>query len=152
MRNHGYSKHKLYQVWVNMKARCYDPNNNRSERYSGRGITVCKEWLNSAVFINWALMVGWEDGLQIDRKDNDGNYEPGNCRFVTSRENAINKGMRSDNKSGYIGVSWSKRSKKWLSVIKVDGKQKYLGLFSSPRMAACRRDVEAMMIGYRTNF
>ena len=66
------------------------PKKNRV-RYGERGIRVCDEWLHFANFEKWAMEHGWRRGLQIDRIDNDGNYEPSNCRIVTCRENAYHK-------------------------------------------------------------
>jgi len=81
---HGYRKHALYTVWLNCKARCYYPKHKSYKNYGGRGITVCTEWRNdSAAFIEWALTNGWKKGLTIDRRNNDGNYTPQNCRFVS---------------------------------------------------------------------
>ena len=89
---HGFRHHPLYTVWRHMKNRCANSNNWAYKWYGGRGITVCDKWINDAkAFILWALDNGWEKGLQIDRIDNDGNYEPSNCRFVTPKENANNR-------------------------------------------------------------
>jgi hypothetical protein len=67
-----------------MLVRCYNPENNNYHNYGGRGIRVCDEWRQSRdAFKNWAIANGWERGLQIDRIDNDGDYEPGNCMFTT---------------------------------------------------------------------
>lgn len=84
---HGKSRHPLYFVWKNMVRRCCDPTINRYERYGGRGISVCSEWLDVNRFIEWAESAGWTEGLQIDRINNDGDYAPHNCRFVTAKEN-----------------------------------------------------------------
>ncbi len=89
---HGFSKHPLYRVRVGMIARCHNPKNTHFYCYGGRGITVCREWRDDREsFFLWALANGWEPGLDIDRRDNDGNYEPGNCRFVTPAVNARNR-------------------------------------------------------------
>lgn len=80
----------LSDVWRAMKERCYYSKNNHYNRYGGRGITVCKEWKDSFLtFYKWAKDKH-EKGLQIDRRDNDGNYCPENCRFVTGIENIRN--------------------------------------------------------------
>ena len=73
---------KLYSVWTTMMHRCYDEKRIKYRDYGGRGIKVCKEWHNPNSFISWAEAHGWSEGLQLDRKDNDGNYSPENCRFV----------------------------------------------------------------------
>jgi hypothetical protein len=75
--------HPLYIVWSNLKRRCYKPKQTKYQYYGGRGIKVCDEWKNSfKEFFDWATKNGWNDGLQIDRKDNNGDYCPTNCRFV----------------------------------------------------------------------
>jgi hypothetical protein len=77
----------LYQVWNNMIQRCDYPQSSAWRWYGGRGISVCTEWYNAKVFLDWALAHGWQPGLQIDRIDNDGDYQPENCRFITRAEN-----------------------------------------------------------------
>jgi len=67
-----------------MKDRCLRNTDKGYDGYGGRGITICEEWINSyESFIRWGMSNGWEKGLLIDRINNDGNYEPANCRFVT---------------------------------------------------------------------
>ena len=84
---------KLERVFHGMKSRCYNPNSLEYHNYGGRGIRICDEWLEDVnKFIKWALSHGWKPGLQIDRHPNrNGNYEPGNCRCVTSEDNNNNK-------------------------------------------------------------
>jgi DNA-binding transcriptional regulator YiaG len=75
-----------------MTNRCYNPNDRSFKHYGGRGIKICEEWRNDyRLFEIWALKNGYKKGLQIDRKNNDGDYEPGNCKFSTSTENNRNK-------------------------------------------------------------
>lgn len=82
----------IYMLRYNMVRRCTDPKNKEYHMYGGRGITVCDLWMQSAdLFIKWALLEGWKRGLQIDRIDNDGNYTPENCRFVTRKDNCRNR-------------------------------------------------------------
>lgn len=93
----GCSKHRLshtpiYWLWTNIKKRCFNPSSTRFFNYGGRGITMCDEWNYSFLsFCEWALNNGWEVGKQIDRINNNGNYEPTNCRFVTPKENTRNR-------------------------------------------------------------
>ena len=88
---HGESKTKLYNVWNGMMTRCNNPKSDHFYRYGGRGIKVCDEWLhNYTAFRDWALSHGYEDGLTIDRIDVDGNYNPDNCRWITSAEQMKN--------------------------------------------------------------
>ena len=85
---HGISKTKLYNVFYNMKDRCYNPNCRAYKDYGGRGIKICEEWLEDVVtFYNWAMMNGYKEGLSVDRINVDGDYEPNNCRWVTISEN-----------------------------------------------------------------
>lgn len=84
-------EHRLYRVWEHMKERCSNPNCKAFKWYGGRGISVCKEWReNFKMFYDWAK-TKHKKGLQIDRRDNDGNYTPENCRFVTHLENMRNR-------------------------------------------------------------
>ena len=91
---HGYSvtHPKLFLVWETMRSRCKNPHRQKYNDYGGRGISVCKEWDEDCeAFCKWALENGYKDGLQIDRIDNDGDYCPDNCRFVTPKQNSRNR-------------------------------------------------------------
>lgn len=78
-----------------MKARCRDKSYPSFHRYGGRGITICDDWKNNFVaFYDWAIENGYSDDLEIDRINNDGNYEPNNCRWVTKSENASNRELK----------------------------------------------------------
>lgn len=75
-----------------MKQRCTNPNKINYARYGGRGIKVCSEWMESfEAFYEWATTHGYKDDLSLDRINNDGNYEPGNCRWATPKEQAANR-------------------------------------------------------------
>ena len=88
---HGMSKTKTYKNWIGVLMRCYNKNNLEYHNYGGRGIIVCDEWKNSfSCFYNWCKNKYFENA-QLNRINNDGNYEPDNCRFVTPKENNRNK-------------------------------------------------------------
>lgn len=79
---------RLYRRWSRMKERCYNPNCDNYKNYGAKGISMCDEWRNDFVaFEKWAKANGFKEELQIDREDNDGNYEPSNCSFVSPATN-----------------------------------------------------------------
>jgi len=88
---HGMAGTKVYNTWARMKARCYDKNNPKYNEWGGRGVTICDEWLHD--FETFYEYVGNEPSKshQIDRINNNKNYEPGNVHWVTGTENARNK-------------------------------------------------------------
>lgn len=88
---HGVRYHPLYDVWWLIKDRCENPNRSGYENYGGRGIRMCDEWHDVVTFISWAENNGYQEGLEIDRIDVNGDYEPSNCRFVTHKQNANNR-------------------------------------------------------------
>lgn len=91
---HGFcaSNPKLYAAWKAMRERCNNSHRERYGDYGGRGIKVCDEWNSSAKeFCEWAIANGYKEGLRIDRIDNDGDYCPENCRWITSKENSRNR-------------------------------------------------------------
>lgn len=88
----GRKEGRLYKAWKSMKWRCSSNNLEDKPDYFERGIRVCEEWANSfPAFRNWALANGYRDDLTLDRwPDNNGNYEPGNCRWATTEQQARN--------------------------------------------------------------
>lgn len=82
----------LYAVWNGIKQRCRNSNSKSFPNYGGRGIDICNEWANNyETFYYWAMQAGYKRGLEIDRIDNEDNYEPKNCRWVDREVQANNK-------------------------------------------------------------
>jgi hypothetical protein len=89
---HGMSNSRIWRIWVKMRERCDDPAFIGFDRWGGRGITYCKEWSDFLPFYEWAIKNGYKKHLTIDRINNDGNYEPSNCRWVTATVQQNNRG------------------------------------------------------------
>lgn len=89
---HGDSRTILYRRYIGMKDRCYNQNATEYDQYGGRGIRVCDEWFNDYTsFKRWSLDNGFRKELSIDRINVNGNYEPKNCRWATTKEQAENR-------------------------------------------------------------
>jgi len=147
---------KLYQAWADMKSRCYNPKSSEYTRYGSRGITVCNAWLNSSkTFIEWAITFGDTSGLSLDRIDNNGNYEPDNCRWATKSTQARNtRVLGSNNTSGYKGVTLDKRRGTYQAKIQVNGKHVHIGIYTKAFEAAKAYDtyVKSNNLEHSINF
>lgn len=131
MKTHGLRYHRLYKIWDGMKQRCFNKNNCNYFKYGKIGITICNEWKNDFLsFYNWSMNNNYNDDLSIDRIDNNGNYEPNNCRWASKNIQQQNqRKLKSTNTSGYRGVYWNKTNKKWIARITVFNKIKHIGCF-----------------------
>lgn len=105
-KKHGDTGTKLYKTWLNMKSRCYNPNATHSKYYYGKNIKICEEWKNNYIaFKEWSLKNGFQDNLTIDRIDNNGDYCPQNCRWVSIKEQ--NENLPTIRKITYKGKEYT---------------------------------------------
>lgn len=117
---------RIYKIWQGLRQRCNNPNCRDYPHYGGRGISVCEEWENSYdAFIAWALGSGYQEDLSIDRIDVNGDYCPQNCHWATSVEQARNRGIAKNNKTGVTGIH--KDRNQYRAIIYVDKKRVDLG-------------------------
>lgn len=145
LKTHGYSRTKLYDVYIKMKSRCNNPDDKNYADYGGRGIKVCKEWNESPKsFIEWALNNGYKEKLSIDRINVNGNYEPGNCRWTDSETQCLNQRIRKDNKTGYKGIYIDKGV--YRVQIRRNKKRYYLGSYKTlPEAIKALEEARAMV-------
>lgn len=141
---HGLSNSDIYNTWKGMLSRCNNPNNPRYMDYGGRGIGVCGAWEGVHEFKLWAESHGYKKGLQIDREDNEKDYEPGNCHFISNLLNSHNtRLLRKSNSSGFRGAG--RDGKGW--VARVDsclGPLLRKSGFRSAKAAAFARDLHCI--------
>lgn len=102
-KKHGKCGTEIYSVWTGMKSRCYYEKNENYINYGARGIKVCERWKSS--FVNFYEDMGDKPSAkhQLDRIDNDGDYDPSNCRWVTPSENCLNR-RNKENKTGFKNI------------------------------------------------
>lgn len=114
-------KKRLIKIFNCMKKRCYDANRLDYKWYGGKGIKICNEWLNDPnAFVNWALLNGYKESLTIDRIDENGNYEPNNCRWISLNENsrrAGNVNWITINGETLTGRQWAKKINKSVNYV-----------------------------------
>ena len=117
---HGMCFSPEYMVWRTIKERCRNPNIRNYHNYGGRGIKICKKWADS--FDSFLQDVGERpsENHYIDRIDNDGDYEPGNIRWVTAIQSTANRGCQSRSQTGIKGVS--KIKNKYRALMEYKGK------------------------------
>lgn len=141
---HGGVGTRLYNIWCGMKSRCYLPSEKAYKNYGGRGIRVCDEWRKSFVeFREWAVSAGYQDHLEIDRRNVNGDYTPNNCRWVTTHQQKTNRRKQDGMTSQYKGVSRRNGREGWRATIAYSGKQHCLGTFNDERDAAIAYDEKA---------
>ncbi len=137
-------KHPFYRAYWNMLRRCYNSNYYYFHRYGGRGIKVCKRWSEENGFMNFVNDMGERPlDYQLDRINNDGNYEPNNCRWTDKYTQMANTRATKI----YPGVNFHKSRNKWRARIKIKGKEKHLGLFKTINEAIkIRKEYESLCL------
>lgn len=130
-------KHPLYYTWRSMRSRCNWTNSPRYKDYGGRGIQVCDRWQGLEGFMNFVEDMGDKPSSKhsVDRIDNDGNYEPSNCRWATREEQQMNKRVAKDNNTGVTGVGFWKEKNLWRARIR----RKTIGYYHTFEEAASAR-------------
>lgn len=127
---HGMKSHRLYNTWSNMMDRCNNEKCKAYKYYGARGIKVCDRWKNINNFIE-DMYPTFKEGLTLDRKENDKGYSKDNCRWETKATQSRNaRVLRSDNTTGYRGVTKRKDRDKFTSKIQVSGTNINLGSFT----------------------
>ena len=137
-------KTSLYNVWIMMRHRCRCETCKDFKYYGGRGIDCCKEWDDFSRFEEWALLNGYEEGLEIDRVDNSRGYDPNNCRWVSKSVNEYNRGIFKNNTTGRTGVA--RKGKKYIAYIDKNKKRMNLGTFGTVEEAAAARETAEIRI------
>lgn len=145
---HGMVYSKVYKCWQNMKTRCDNPSSSDYHHYGGRGITYEESWKDFSEF--WSHMKDtYQEDLELDRIDVNGNYFKENCRWTSRSENTYNTRISEKNTSGRTGVYFHKRDLKWQASIQVEGKQVSLGYFETFEAAVkAREQAELKVYGY----
>lgn len=133
----GCTKLPVYFVWNQMKGRCLNPNNTSYKNYGARGIRVCDRWLTFDNFI--ADMGIPAPGLTLERRDNNGDYEPSNCYWATRSEQVANRRLNRTNKSGIPGVWFDSKWNGWRASGCVNYRPVYLGWSKDFFEACCMR-------------
>ena len=138
---HGLRSNKFYQTWYGMLQRCTNSIREDYKYYGARGVVVCGEWLNVSNFVAWCDLTypNIEDAT-LDRIDNDKGYSPENCTWSDKTTQAINQRRMKNNKSGYVGVIWHIRNKKWGAYIRINKILKQIGSFKTLEDAVQARD------------
>lgn len=138
---HGLYNNKFYKTWNAMMSRCTSPNNRDYKYYGARGITVCEEWQDVKNFVVWAEATYPNiEGYTLDRIDNGKGYSPENCTWADKTTQVLNRRIMKNNKSGYVGVIWHIRDKKWGANIGVNNKLINIGSFKTKEEAVQARD------------
>lgn len=134
---HGMSRTPTYKAWVGMIQRCTNLKSKSYKNYGGRGITVCKRWLDFRNF--YKDMKERPEGLTLERTDNDKGYFKENCEWVTRTKQIRNRRLNKTNKTGVAGIFWNEKTQQYQVAICVNYKQHNMGYFKSFKLAKIAR-------------
>jgi hypothetical protein len=121
-----------YTAWDALIRRCCDPRHARFARYGGRGIRVCERWRQDFMAFFADMGPRPSSAHSIDRRDNDGHYEPANCRWATRSQQQRNMGLV----HRAVGASYVPRDDRWKAQISINGREVYLGHFKTKAEAS----------------
>ena len=140
-KTHGLESNKFYHTWYAMVKRCNNLKSKDYKDYGARGITVCEEWLDIRNFTEWCNSTYPKlEGYTLDRINNDKGYSPENCTWSDKTAQVLNRRIMKNNKSGYVGVIWHIRGKRWVVNIRISKKLINLGSFKDKIEAVLTRD------------
>lgn len=140
---HGMKKHPLYSTWDSMMQRCFNPKCTNYKNYGARGIIVSEEFRDCKTYILYIESLpnySSNNKLQVDRIDNDGNYERGNLKLSTLTEQNHNKRVRNDSSTGYKGISKAVNSPRYRSYLYQNNKHISIGIFDTIKEAVEARN------------
>ncbi len=114
------TKGTLYHTYTGMKQRCYNVATKSYKNYGGRGVTVCNRWLGKHGYDHFLEDMGEKPSPKhtLDRIDNDGNYEPSNCKWATRSEQSVNR----RNSNAVVGVTFKPRGSVWRASLQIGNK------------------------------
>lgn len=144
---HGHSPRggisKTYSSWLSMRKRCNNPRGRDRINYGDRGVKVCPQWDSFQTFLK--DMGERPEGTTIDRINNEGDYEPNNCRWASHSQQMVNR--RPLGESGYYGVQFTTRKSPWRVRVYTGGKQILVGHFKDKKEAASAYDDAVIKLG-----
>ena len=138
LKKHGYSGTRIHNIWKGMKTRCKNNSYHAYSRYAGRGIKVCKEWDEDFMSFYNDMSPTYFEGAELDRIDNDDDYKPSNCRWVTHKENCNNRSKYKSN-SGYTGIHLGKKNQTYQANLNHNRKAIYIGSYKTLEEAVSAR-------------